>query len=211
MSLNPLIRILIADDQWVVREGLTALINRRPDMEVIAEAENGRQALECFRQCRPDVTLMDLRMPQMGGADAIAAICAEFPRARVLALTTFDSDEYIYRVLKAGARGFLLKDAPREELMDVIRAVHAGQTHIPPPIAVKLAARMNCRELTPREHEVLERITTGRSNLEIARELFVTESTVKSHVNNILSKLRVTDRTQAVTTAVKRGLVTLDE
>ena len=210
MNLHTPIRILIADDHWVVRDGLATLISRCPDMEVIAEADDGRQALECFRCCRPDVTLMDLRMPRLGGADAIAAICAEFPRARVLALTTFDSDEYIYRVLRAGARGFLLKDAPREELLDVIRAVHAGRTHIPPGIAAKLAARMNCRELTSREHEVLEHITAGRSNLEIATALFVTESTVKSHVNSILSKLRVTDRTQAVTTAVKRGLVTLD-
>jgi len=205
-----LIRILVADDHTVVREGLAAIIARRADMQVVAEAENGQHAVELARQHKPDVILMDLRMPQMGGVEAIIQIRAEQPNARIIVLTTYDGDEDIYRALRAGAKAYLLKDTPRDELLEAIRAVYAGQKRIPPEVAVKLADRMTAEELTPRELEVLRLIVAGKSNKEIGAALSIAEGTVKIHVNNLLGKLGVANRTQAVTEALKRGIVHLD-
>ena len=205
------IRILIADDHPVVREGVAAMIERRPDMTVVAEAATGREAVAAYRAAQPDVVLMDLRMPEMTGVEAIGAIRGEFPGARIIVLTTYDGDEDIYRGLQAGARAYLLKDAPRDELLDAIRAVHAGQSRIPPAVAARLAERVLAGpQLTPRELEVLRGIVAGQSNKEIGAALSIGEGTVKAHVNNILGKLGVNDRTQAVTTALQRGIVHLD-
>ena len=209
MKENP-IRILITDDHPVVREGLAAMIERRPDMTVVGEAGNGLEAVERFRSCQPDVALMDLRMPEMDGVEAITAIRREFPAARIIVLTTFDGDEDIYRGLRAGARGYLLKDAGREGLLEAIRAVHAGQSWIPPDVASKLAERVTGPDLTAREMDVLSLLAEGRSNQAIAALLFISEATVKTHVNSILTKLGVADRTQAVTTALRRGIVHLE-
>jgi DNA-binding NarL/FixJ family response regulator len=203
------IRIMVIDDQAVVRQGFVALINTVPDMSVIAEGTNGRQAIELYRLHRPDVTLMDLRMPELGGVEAIAAIRKEFPDARLIVLTTFDGDEDIYRSLQAGAQGYLLKDMFFEELEDAIRKVHSGSRRIPAQVAERLAERMGSSDLTGREIEVLEQIVAGHSNKAIANRLNITEATVKSHINSILSKLGVSDRTQAATTALQRGLVHL--
>jgi DNA-binding NarL/FixJ family response regulator len=208
---NEKIRIVVVDDQAVVRQGFVSLINTVADMEVIAEGTDGRQAVELYRKLRPDVLLTDLRMPLMTGVEAIAAIRREFPGARVIVLTTFDGDEDIYRSLQAGAQGYLLKDMFFEELEDAIRTVHAGGRRIPGVVAERLAGRVGGSNLTGRELEVLEQIVFGRSNKEIAAALDISEATVKSHVNNILSKLGVTDRTQAATTAIRRGLVRLPD
>ena len=202
---------MVIDDQTVVRQGFIALINTVPDMEVIAEGINGQQAIDLYNQHRPDVTLIDLRMPVVGGVEAIAAIRHNFPDARLIVLTTYDGDEDIYRSLQAGARGYLLKDVFFEELETAIRAVHGGSRHIPAAIAMRLAERMASSDLTSREMEVLELIVRGQSNKEIGVSLRISEATVKSHINNILSKLGVTDRTQAVTTALQRGLVYLPQ
>ena len=203
------IRIIVVDDQAVVRQGFVALINTVPDMEVIAEGTNGREAVELYRRHAPDVLLTDLRMPVMGGVEAIAAIRREWPRARVIVLTAFDGDEDIYRSLRAGAQGYLLKDMFFEELESAIRTVHAGGRRIPGVVAERLAERVGGSDLTGRELEVLRLIVAGRSNKEIGSDLRISEATVKSHVNSILSKLGVTDRTQAATTALQRGLVHL--
>jgi two-component system, NarL family, response regulator len=205
------IRLLLADDHPVVREGLIALINRKPDMTVVAEARNGREAVELFRRYGPDVALIDLRMPEMDGVSAIGAIRQESPAARIIVLTTFDSDEDIYNALRAGARAYLLKDAPREQLLECIRCVYEGKTYFPSTVATKLAARLSRSELTDRELEVLRLMTAGKSNKEIAVTLFVEEATIKAHVNSILHKLRVGGRTEAVTAAIRRGIVRLDE
>ena len=197
------------DDQAVVRQGFVALINTVPDMEVIAEGINGQQAIDLYKQHTPDVTLIDLRMPVVGGVEAITAIRQDFPDARLIVLTTYDGDEDIYRSLQAGAKGYLLKDVFFEELEKAIRGVHAGARHIPAAIAMRLAERMASSDLTSREMEVLDLIVRGQSNKEIGASLTISEATVKSHINNILSKLGVTDRTQAVTTALQRGLVHL--
>lgn len=210
MSAENPIRILISDDHFLVRVGLATVINTQSDMTVVAEAGDGRQAVEMFRQHLPDVTLMDLRMPEMNGIEAIQAICREFPDSRIIVLTTYDGDEDIYRALQAGARSYILKDMVGDQLLDAIRAVHAGQRRIPPEIAARLAERMPRSELTPRELEVLRLIVKGKSNKEIAGALFVTEGTVKVHVNNLLGKLGVSDRTQAATVAIQRGIVHLD-
>jgi DNA-binding NarL/FixJ family response regulator len=203
------IRIMVIDDQAVVRQGFVALINTVADMSVIAEGTNGQQAIELYRLHRPDITLMDLRMPQLGGVEAIVAIRKEFPDARLIVLTTFDGDEDIYRSLQAGAQGYLLKDMFFEELEEAIRKVHGGSRRIPTQVAERLAERMGSSDLTGREIEVLEHIVGGNSNKAIASRLNISEATVKSHINNILSKLGVSDRTQAATTALQRGLVHL--
>jgi len=207
--VNNKIRIVVIDDQAVVRQGFVALINTVADMEVIAEGINGQQAIDLYKQHIPDVMLIDLRMPVVGGVEAISTIRQNFPDARVIVLTTYDGDEDIYRSLQAGARGYLLKDVFFEELETAIRTVHAGSRHIPAAIAERLAERMASSDLTSREMEVLELIVRGQSNKEIGVSLAISEATVKSHINNILSKLGVTDRTQAVTTALQRGLVHL--
>jgi DNA-binding NarL/FixJ family response regulator len=209
VSSDNKIRIIVADDHAIVRQGFVALINTAPDMEVIDSANDGKAAVELFRRHKPDVVLMDLRMPVMTGVEAIVAIRKEFSDARVIVLTTYDGDEDIYRALQAGARGYLLKDVFFEELQSAIRTVHRGLRHIPKAVAERLADRMSSSELTSRELEVLRLIVKGQSNREIGNTLAISEATVKSHINNILSKLGVTDRTQAATTALQRGIVHL--
>ncbi|MEO9125604.1 MAG: response regulator transcription factor [Microcoleus sp.] len=209
MSQSTTIRVLIVDDHSIVRQGLATIINRDLEMTVIAQAEDGQQAIDLFREHQPDVTLMDLRMPQMGGVESIAAICAEFKTARIMVLTTYDSDEDIYRGLQAGAQGFLLKDAKPNELLNAIRTIDRGQKYIPSDVGAKLAQRLSNPELSDRELAVLRLMAQGMSNLQIAAALNIGESTVKSHVNRILSKLGVSDRTQAVIVSVKRGIVSL--
>lgn len=201
---------MVVEDHHIVRQGLIALLATIPDMMVVAEAADGKQAIDLFRQHRPDVTLMDLRLPTMSGVEAVEQIRREFPAARIIVLTTFDGDEDIYRALQAGARGYLLKGMFGDELMDAIRAVHSGKSRIPPVVAERLAERMGGPSLTSRELEVLELIVLGNSNKEIGGELGISEATVKTHINSILDKLGVTDRTQAVRTALQRGIVHLD-
>jgi len=203
------IGVLIADDHPVVRMGLEALVSDASSMCVVAEAASGEEAVELVLLHRPDVVLMDLRMPGIGGVEAIQRIRSVWPDARIVVLTTYDGDEDIYRALRAGARAYLLKDTPRAALLETIEAVHHGQTSIPPEVAGKLAERLGGPELTERELEVLRRIVAGRSNKEIAADLSVSEGTVKFHVNNVLGKLGVAARTQAATEAIRRGIVTL--
>jgi DNA-binding NarL/FixJ family response regulator len=209
------IRILIAEDHTIVRQGFVALLQTIEGFQVVAEANDGAQALALFRQHRPDVTLMDLRMPgaggsQTGGVEAIKAIRKEFPNARIIVLTTFDGDEDIFRALQAGARGYLLKGMNADELIDAIQSVHRGRSRIPAAVAERLAERLAGNTLTERETEVLRTIVAGKSNKEIAAALFISEATVKTHINNLLSKLGVADRTQAATMALHRGIVHLD-
>ena len=203
---NP-IRILIADDHPVVREGLVASLNRVPDMTVVCEASTGKEAVELFIKHVPDVALLDLRMPQMDGVEAISSICGTFATARIIILTTYEGDEDVYRGLRAGARAYLLKDTRLEDLIECIRTVHAGNNYIPPSIGAKLAERMKSPELSSRELEVLQLMAGGKTNKEIAGALFVSEGTVKGHVNHILAKLGVSGRTEATRIAMKRGLV----
>lgn len=204
------INILVVDDHAIVRKGLVALLNSIEGFTVVAEASDGEQAIQVHRLHKPDVTLMDLRLPKLGGADAIAAIRREQPSARVIVLTTFDGDEDIFRALQAGAKGYLLKGMDAGELTEAIRAVHAGKSKIPAVVAEKLAERMGGPALTARELEVLKRIVAGRSNKEIGGDLHISEATVKTHINSILSKLGVSDRTQAATSALQRGIVYLE-
>jgi two-component system NarL family response regulator len=205
------IRILVVDDHHVVRQGLIALLKTVPEISVVAEGSDGEQAVELFRRHSPDVTIMDLRMPKKSGVEAITEIRREVPGARVIVLTTFDGDEDIYRALQAGAKGYLLKDMFGEELIEAIRSVHAGKQRIPAAVAQKLAERMVGPSLTSRELEVLKCIVSGKSNRDIGLHLSISEATVKTHINNILGKLGVTDRTQAATTALQRGIVHLPE
>jgi two-component system NarL family response regulator len=209
MSQSTAIRVLIADDHSIFRQGLATIISRDPDMVVIAQAENGQQAINLFREHQPDVTLMDLRMPEVEGVEAIAAIRAESKSARIIVLTTYDSDEDIYRGLQAGAKGYLLKETEPDELLSAIRAVYRGQRYIPPDVGAKLVQRLSNPVLSERELAVLRSMAQGKSNADIATALSIGEGTVKSHVNRILSKLDVNDRTQAVIVAVKRGIVNL--
>lgn len=210
MTKSKPIKILIVDDHLVVRMGLKSMIDSQSDMAVVAEAGNGQEAVTLFREHQPDIVLMDLRMPEMSGVEATTAIRENFPEARVIVLTTYDGDENIYRALQAGARAYLLKDIPRNEFLDNVRAVHNGHYCVPPAVAVRLAQRMPHPDLSSRELEVLKLIVEGMSNKEIASALSVTESTIKNHVNSILGKLNVRDRTQAATTALRRGIVMLD-
>jgi len=205
------IRILVADDHAVVRMGLVSLIHSEPDLEVVGEAEDGRQALELCHATRPDVVLADLRMPEMDGVAMTQALCRESPATRVIILSSYEGDEEIYRALEAGARGYLLKkDSLGDDVLKAIHAVHGGQRYIPPPVAATLAERMHRSELTPRELDVLKAVANGLSNKRIADRLAITEGTVKIHVTNILSKLAVADRTEAVTAAIRRGILRLE-
>ena len=206
----PRIRILAVDDHPLIRSGLRAVIASEPDMEMVGEAANGEEAIELYREYRPDVVLMDLRMPVMDGLTATLAILREFPDAKIVALTTYEGDEDIHRALSAGARGYLLKDMMRSQLLQVIRTVQKGQRAIPAAIAARLAEYTPRIELTPRELEVLQLMAKGFSNPEIASTLGRTESTMKVHVSNILQKLHATDRTEAVTVAIQRGILHLE-
>ena len=210
MSANPKpIRIGLADDHPLLRQGITALIADQPDLKLVAEASDGLEAVEQFRRNRPDVMLMDLQMPGMNGIDAMIAIREEFPDARFIVLTTYTGDVQIVRALKAGARAYLLKSLLHRELLDTIRAVHAGQKRIPPDVAAELADHAADDSLTAREVEVLRLIAAGNANKLVADQLSVTEETVKAHVKNILSKLNANDRTHAVTIGLKRGIIEL--
>ena len=203
------IRVLIADDHAVVREGLVALVRRKSDMVIVAEASNGREAVDLWKQHRPHVTLLDLRMPELDGVGAIREIREVDPNAHIVILTTYDGDEDIYRAIKAGAKAYLLKDTARDALVDTVRRVHAGETYLPPPLAAKLAERVSGAALSGREMEVLRRMAAGKSNKEIGAELFISDGTVKTHVKSIFTKLDVVSRTEAVATATRRGLIQL--
>ena len=201
------IRILIAEDHTVVRDGLVAIIKQERDLDVVAEAGNGHEAVALWKKQRPDVTLMDLRMPQLDGVNAIYEIRAVDPNARIIVLTTFDGDEDIYRGMRAGAKSYLLKDVRRDELFQCIRDVHAGRTFVPPAIAVKLAERLTGDELSPRELEVLRLLAEGKPNKLIGVAMFISEVTVKSHVQSLFKKLNVLSRTEAIAVANRRGLL----
>lgn len=204
---SPTIRVLIVEDHTVVRDGLVSIINQQGDMRIVGEAGNGRLAVDLWRQHRPDVTLMDLRMPELDGVNAIYQIRAIDPNARIIVLTTYDGDEDIYRGMRAGAKSYLLKDVRREELFQCIREVHAGRSFLPPAVAVKLAERLPAEELTPRELEVLCLLATGKPNKLIGADLAITEVTVKSHVQSLFRKLNVLSRTEAIAVATRRGLL----
>jgi DNA-binding NarL/FixJ family response regulator len=203
------IRIFAVDDHPLVREGIAALIECEEDMELIGEATNGREALELFRKHQPDITLMDLQMPEMNGIDATGAIRGEFPDARIIILTTHPGDVQVSRALKAGARGYVLKGMLRKELLDTIRAVHAGHKRLSSEAAAEIAEHATDSGLTPREIDVLRLVAAGNANKEIGARLSLTEVTIKSHVKNILAKLGASDRTHAVTIALKRGIIDL--
>jgi DNA-binding NarL/FixJ family response regulator len=204
------IRLLVVDDHQAFRMGLVAMVNEYPDLEVVAEAGTGPQAIELFRACHPDVVLMDLRLPGLSGVEATLAIRKEFPRSHIIIITTYDGDEDIYRALQSGAQGYLLKDMSKEELVGAIRAVQAGQHHIPPHVANRLAERMGRPELTLREIEVLKLVVKGKSNKEIAQDLHITEETVKGHLKSVFGKLGVNDRTQAAMSALQHGIMHME-
>lgn len=204
------IRLLVVDDHQAFRMGLVAIVDESPDLVVVAEAGTGAQAVELCRNHRPDVVLMDLRLPGLSGVEATIAIRKEFPNCRVIVITTFDGDEDIYRALQSGAQGYLLKDMSKEELVEAIRKVHAGGHHIPPNVASRLAARVARPELTQREVEVLKLITKGKSNKEIGAILDITEDTVKGHLKSVFGKLGVSDRTQAAISALQHGILHLE-
>ncbi len=204
-----LIRVLTVDDHPLLRKGIAALVNGEPDLKLVAEASNGKEAIDAFRSHQPDVTLMDLQMPEVDGIDAIDRIRREFPGARIIVLTTYRGDTQVLRALKAGARGYILKGHVHKELLDAIRAVHAGQKRIPAEIAAELAEHATDDTLTEREIDVLRLVGAGNSNKQIADQLSIGEATVKSHVTNILSKLGANDRAHAVTIGLKRGIIEL--
>jgi two-component system NarL family response regulator len=210
MNESPQIRIMIVEDHFVVREGLKAIINSQKDMVTVAEAGNGRQALEAFEQLQPDVTLMDVRIPGLNGIDAIGDIVAKHPNAHVIVLSTYGGDENIFRAFQAGAMAYFLKDIKGQELVDAIRAVHAGQRVVPPEIASQLAGRVPLTALSPREMEILTLVAKGKSNKEIGAELNISEGTVRVHASNLLSKLRCSGRAQAVSEAIRRGIIEVE-
>ena len=209
MSDVKTIRVLSADDHPLLREGIATLINSQPDMKLIAEAANGQEAIQQFNQHRPDVTLMDLRLPDISGIDAVIAIRSQHPEARIIMLTTFEGDVEIQRALEAGARGYLLKSMPPKDMLEAIRQVHAGKKRIPAEIASHLAEHMGDESLTEREIEVLRAIAEGNRNRDIATQLFISEETVKVHIKHIMEKLNASDRTQAVAIGVRRGIIAL--
>jgi DNA-binding NarL/FixJ family response regulator len=209
MSNSTPIRIFSIDDHPLMREGIAAIIRNEPDMLLVAEASNGREAIQGFREHQPDITLMDLRLPDISGIDAMVAIRTEFPDARIIMLTTFEGDVEIRRALQAGAVGYMLKTTPRRQLVDMIRRVHAGKKHIPPEIAAHLAEHMGEESLSKREVDVLQKIAGGNRNSDIAALLFISEETVKGHVKHIMEKLGASDRTEAVAIGIRRGIIQL--
>lgn len=209
MSAAPRIRVFCVDDHPLMREGIATVIGNEPDMQLVAEASTGHDAIRGFREHRPDVTLMDVRMPDMGGIDALLAIRTEFANARVIMLTTFEGDAEIKRALKAGAQGYMLKSMPRKQLVDVIRKVYAGQKHIPNEVAAQLMEHLGDETLSKREVEVLQKVAAGNRNSDIAALLFISEETVKGHIKHIMEKLGASDRTEAVAIGIRRGFIHL--
>ena len=209
MSEPARIRVFSVDDHPLLQEGLAAIINNQPDMALIAQASTAQEGIQLFRKHKPDVTLMDLRLPDKSGIDAMIAVRAEFPEARIIMLTTFEGDVEIQRALEAGARGYMLKSMPPKDLVEVIRQVHAGKKRIPPLLAAQLAEHLSDEELTAREIEVLNQIAGGNRNRDIAEKLFITEETVKVHIKHIMEKLGASDRTQAVAIGLRRGIIEL--
>jgi len=204
------IGVMLVDDHPAFRKGIAALLESEPDLKVVAETGDGREALDLFRRARPDVVLMDLRLPGMGGVEATMSIRKEFPDARIIVLTTFDADEDIYRAIQSGAKSYILKDTPDDELAATIRAVHAGEQKLPTRVAQRLAERQQRADLSPREMDVLQLLTKGRSNKEISSALFVSEDTVKAHLKTLFAKLNVRDRTEAAISAIQHGIVHLE-
>jgi len=209
MSTTPRIRVFCVDDHPLMREGIAAVIRNESDMQLVAEASTGHEAIQGFREHQPDVTLMDVRMPDMGGIDALLAIRTEFADVRVIMLTTFEGDAEIQRALEAGAQGYMLKSMPRHQLVDMIRKVHAGKKQIPPVVADQLIEHIGDETLSKREVEVLQKVAGGNRNSEIAALLFISEETVKGHIKHIMEKLGASDRTEAVAVGIRRGIIHL--
>jgi DNA-binding NarL/FixJ family response regulator len=209
MSTTPRIRVFCVDDHPLMREGIAAVIRNESDMQLVAEASTGHEAIQGFREHRPDVTLMDVRMPDMGGIDALLAIRTEFADARVIMLTTFEGDAEIQHALEAGAQGYMLKSMPRKQLVDMIRKVHAGKKQIPLEVAVRLSEHIGDEMLSKREVEVLQKVAGGNRNSDIAALLFISEETVKGHIKHIMEKLGASDRTEAVAVGIRRGIIRL--